>query len=348
MRIKRFSRRDVLRNLLGGAIGIPFLGYSSTKKAPHLETDKFEKGMQVIITGSGSALVDPLRGNASAAVVVDGTILLFDCGRQVMDNLTFAGINPVDVDYIIFTHLHFDHIATYDYYIISSWIAGREKPFKVFGPPGTIKMSEGALFGKNELNTKWWMNRRNGEPPPVEVKDIGPGLILDERNIKVTATEVSHWGPGLGTTSLGYRVDSSYGSVAISGDTGPTQNMIDLAKGVDVLVHECTVPDPGMQKGGQFSQRDPSRGVDLSQGKTGHTNPTALGLLAKKAQVKKLVPTHLPCYMSVDAAVENFSLYYGPRQPRGIWTEFISAIKRQYSGPVIMAENAMVIDLGKP
>ena len=92
---------------------------------------------------------DPERGNASAAVVVDGTILQFDCGRRTMDNLMLAGVNPVKVDYIIFTHLHFDHIATYDYFIYSSWIIGRQKPFKVIGPPGTIKMSEGALEGKN-------------------------------------------------------------------------------------------------------------------------------------------------------------------------------------------------------
>jgi len=351
---KTFTRRDMLRGLFGsaaGSLGIPLSGVPSKRTVTLSESKNLNNGMHVIITGSGSALVDPLRGNASAAVVVDGTILLFDCGRQTMDNLALAGINPVNVDYIIFTHLHFDHIATYDYYIISSWVAGREKPFKVYGPAGTARMSEGALYAKNELNTKWWSQRKDGQKPPVEVKDISSGFVLEEKSFTVTATEVSHWGQGLGSTSLGYRVDSVYGSIAYSGDTGPTLNMMNLSRGVDVLIHECTVPDHGMQTGGSFGKLKDTDYVALEEidwrKPSKHTSPSALGQLAAKAKAKMLVPTHLPPYMSVDAAVENFKLYYGSRQPRGIWTEFVCAIKKHYSGPVVMAENAMVIDVGK-
>ena len=83
-----------------------------------------------------------------------------------------VGINPVNIDYIFFTHLHFDHIATYDYFIISSWIAGRRDPYKVFGPPGTAAMSNGALHHMHEMDVRFvkyivdtWPNI--AEKPPV-------------------------------------------------------------------------------------------------------------------------------------------------------------------------------------
>jgi len=359
MNNKKFSRRDILRGFLGSSLGcftIPLLGKLPCKQRNRPKSYDFDKGMYAIITGSGSAMPDPERGNASAAVVIDGTILQFDCGRKAMDNLMLAGINPVNVDYIIFTHLHFDHIATYDYFIVSSWIAGKKEPFKVFGPPGTTDMSNGALFGKNKLNVKWWSKIRYrtvsgkreylqpetegpGNKPPVRVRDIDSGVIIEDKSLKVTATEVNHWGsdldakteanhwgPGLGTKSLAYRIDSPYGSVAISGDTGPTQNMIELAKGADLLIHECVYPDD--------TQR------------TGHTHPTELGKLAQEAQVKKLVATHLGPFTSVEAAIEMSSPFYGSQQRLDMIAEFASAIKRNYHGPVIMAEDAMVFEVG--
>ena len=70
--------------------------------------------MQLVITGSGSALPDPLRGGASCAVVIDGTVLQFDCGRRVLENLMLVGINPMKIDHLFFTHMHFDHISDYD------------------------------------------------------------------------------------------------------------------------------------------------------------------------------------------------------------------------------------------
>ena len=99
----------------------------TTQTAAH----DYRRGMYAIITGSGSALIDPLRGGASAAVIVDGTVLQFDLGRMAMENLTRAGVNPVDIDALFFTHLHFDHIASFGYFMISSWIASRQATLEI-------------------------------------------------------------------------------------------------------------------------------------------------------------------------------------------------------------------------
>lgn len=351
----RSTRRELLGALVG-ATSVPLARTIGQATAlPKLDYD-LQKGMHVIITGSGSALADPERGNASQAVVIDGTVLQFDCGRRTMDNLMIAGINPVDVDYIFFTHLHFDHIVEYGYYVISSWIGGRERPFKVFGPAGTAKMSEGAIQGMNYLNVQFvpdivWPEHPQGRPPqtpPVEVKDVEPGIVIETPKFKVTAAATAHFGPAgqaKGMRSLGYRVDSAFGSVAISGDTGPCAPMIELAKGVDVLIHECVMADVGATGGGKFDRDPGERTAD--RGRTGHTRPSELGALAAEAKVKKVVATHLGPFTSVRAAVEMSKIYYGPKQhgPE-FWTRFASAIQNKFPGPVVLAEDAMVIPIG--
>ena len=145
--IKKFdqTRRELLTALTGGALsGVSAFAMSQARAATdnggstglpaNALADLDKKGMQLIITGSGSALPDPLRGGASCAVVVDGTVLQFDCGRRVLENLMLVGINPMKIDHMFFTHLHFDHISDYDYYAITNWIAGRQDTVYVYGP----------------------------------------------------------------------------------------------------------------------------------------------------------------------------------------------------------------------
>ena len=196
-------RRRLLTALTGGALtGVSALAVKQAAAAtgavesPGLPAnalaDLDRKGMQLIITGSGSALPDPLRGGASCAVVVDGTVLQFDCGRRVLENLMLVGINPMKIDHMFFTHMHFDHIADYDYYAITNWIAGRQEIVHVYGPAGTERMSEGAIQYMHAMNVdfigtilKHWpphMARRPRSTPPTKCH------ICDRDALELTAS----------------------------------------------------------------------------------------------------------------------------------------------------------------
>src|SRR5262245_33762494 len=168
---------------------------------------QYSNGMHAVITGSGSALIDPQRGGASAAVIVDGIVLQFDCGRNFMENLSRAGINPVYVDTMFLTHLPFDHIASFDYFVFSSWLAGRQRTLGVHGPAGTVTMADGMIFSGHHTDVAFarnmvatWPKDLHGCPPadpPFEAKDIGPGLVLKRPGFKVTADTVLHGVPSL-------------------------------------------------------------------------------------------------------------------------------------------------------
>lgn len=323
--------------------------------------ERFKTGMHIVMTGTGSAFPDPERGGASAAVIVDGTILQFDFGRAVMDNMMVSGINPVDVDYVFFTHHHFDHVATYDYFVMSLWIAARQKNVHVFGPPGTEQLHRGATYEMHKSDyefvkfiTEKWPPRLKVKPaaePPFVVKDVQPGVIIENDKFKVTAVSTPHYPNG--KLSLGYRVDSRYGSVVISGDTGPSKELTEIAKGADYLIHEMMKPDPGMLKDGKFSHREFQEASNNDRKKvearkrpqTGHTAPSQLGELAQEAGVKNLIAYHLPPITSVPKAVEMSAMYTGSNPGEQIWTDMIHAVKKYYTGNFILAEDGMVFSI---
>lgn len=309
------------------------------------------KGLQIAITGSGSALPDPLRGGASCAVVIDGRVLQFDFGRQVMENLMLMGVNPMRIDEIYFTHLHFDHINDYDYYATASWLSGLQKDVYVYGPPGTQFMSDSAIKGMHKVMYDHVRAMRNRPvrplnvraEPPFVIKEVSSGTVLQNDSYKVTCARVPHTGGDV--ISLGYRIETKYGVIAISGDTAASDVMVELGKNADVMLHELTIADFGMTTGGSFNSAAMHNQDQVNGKAAGHTAPTSLGEIAAKANCKVLVPYHLPPYGSVPAAIEMSSLYYGSETDDSIWAAFIAAIKKNYNGKVVLARDRMIMTL---
>lgn len=295
--------------------------------------------MQAIVLGSGSALPDPDRGNPSHAVVVDGEVLLFDCGERTTVNLVRAGINPLAVGRLFFTHLHWDHVVDYDYFVMSTWNCGRAR-LGVYGPTGTQAMCDRFLdahavdveFVRRFVATlPDHITARPPLSPGVVVTEIVEGRVLETDAFVVTAREVVHLNLlGFEHSSFAYRVDSRYGSVAISGDTEPCDAMVELARGVDLLIHECTFLEEVM----------------AVREMRGHSGPRGAGRVARQAGARKLVLTHLGPYDSHPAAVDMASMYYGPRRGPEIWSTILRDALAEYDGPVVLARDAETFDIG--
>ena len=296
--------------------------------------------MKVALLGSGSATPDPKRGNPSQAVIVNDEILLFDCGERTSVNLIRANINPLNIGYLFFTHLHWDHISDYGYFIITNWNCGRRKILEVYGPKGTKNMSDMTIYGAHKVDVEFLKmyrkrlphNATNRPEPevPVIVKEIGEGTIISNEKFKVSSRWVKHYNKW-GMLCLGYRVDSKDGAVAISGDTSPCDAMIELAKDVDILIHECTFLDEILEQRTMKS----------------HTGPSGVGRIAQRAGAKKLVLTHLGPYTSFEKTLEMASTggrYVGWNGPH-VWTKIVREVAKYYDGPIVLGEDAMIIDL---
>jgi ribonuclease Z len=295
--------------------------------------------MTLAILGSGSAVPDPVRGNPSQAIIIDETTLLFDCGERTTVNLVRAGINPLDVDALLFTHLHWDHISDFGYFALSSWNCGRRRELPIFGPPGTAAMVEASLYGVHKGDVDFLRRYLKALPPhvvdrpssdpPFVVHEIDVGWIWERPGIRLVAGAVEHH-QRLGMPSVGYRVVSAHGVVALSGDTAPCDGVVELARNADVLVHDCAFLDEIIEAREMWS----------------HSGPTGAGRVAATAGVKTLVLTHLGPYTSPEPSIAMGSMYYGGRRSPEIWDEIVQKAKAEFGGEVILGRDALVISVG--
>jgi ribonuclease BN (tRNA processing enzyme) len=119
--------------------------------------------------------------------------------------------------------------------------------------------------------------------PPMEPVEIYPE---DDHGVRVSAILVQH-APVF--PAFGFRFDTPDGSVVFSGDTGPCENVVRLARDADVLVHEVIDIDRLMGRVSRMPNRDAVRNHLASS----HSAPEAVGEVAKRAGVATLVLSHL-------------------------------------------------------
>ena len=124
----------------------------------------------------------------------------------------------------------------------------------------------------------------NGDPAPR----MSPVRFFEDERVRVSATLVQH---GQVFPAFAFRFDTDDGSVAFSGDTGPIANLIELAAGADVLVHEVIarewveqlLPEP---------RTEPQEAL-YQHLVTAHTTIQQVGPIAEQAGVRTLVLNHL-------------------------------------------------------
>jgi ribonuclease BN (tRNA processing enzyme) len=119
--------------------------------------------------------------------------------------------------------------------------------------------------------------------PPME-----PVVILpeDANGVQVSAVLVQH-APVF--PAFGFRFDTPGGSVAFSGDTGACDNVVRLARGADVLVHEVIDVDQMADRLRRLPNYESVRNHLASS----HTSPEEVGAIAARAGVGTLVLSHL-------------------------------------------------------
>ena len=132
---------------------------------------------------------------------------------------------------------------------------------------------------------------RGTGPPPlaplVHAHELTRGgVVFNDENVKVTTAVVPH---PLVKPALAYRFDTADRSIVISGDTAASDNLMRLAKGADVLVHEAMYM-PAIDR---LVARNPSAKGLKQHILASHTTAEDAGRIAESAGVKLLVLSHL-------------------------------------------------------
>lgn len=201
---------------------------------------------QVVMLGTGNPRPEPDRSGPATAIVVDDTPYLVDFGPGVVRRMTAAfnkgiaalGYGGVNLKTVFLTHLHSDHTAGYPDLIFTPWVMGRKQPLEVYGPTGIKAMTAHMLAAwQIDIDARTGgLNQHNRTGYQVDAREIAPGVVYQDANVTVTAFPARH---DEMVDSFSYRFETRDRTIVISGDTAPTQALIDHSRGCDVLIHEA-------------------------------------------------------------------------------------------------------------
>ncbi|MFN8060773.1 MAG: MBL fold metallo-hydrolase [Vicinamibacterales bacterium] len=238
-------------------------------------------------TGGGPRLTVPGRARAANLLLVNGVPFIVDCGSGVSQQLLAAGVALSSVRYVFITHHHSDHDLDFGNLIYNGWASGLRTPVDAFGPPPTAAMVQAYwTLNRFDIETRIADEGRVDLRTLVAAHDIdAPGRVLRTDEVTVTAARVRH--PPI-AEAYAYRFDTPTRSVVFSGDTTFAPELIELASGADVLVHETMHLD-GLERLLKVVPNAPTLKAHLL---ASHTTTEDVGRVAAAAKVKTLVLSH--------------------------------------------------------
>ncbi len=254
----------------------------------------------------GTASPVPRRGRAQSSnlLTVNGTHYVIDAGDGVARRIAQAGIDVREIGVIFLTHHHDDHTAGLGTLMSVAWDRQRTKPINVYGPPKTEELVKAAVryFA---ISAEIRIADGGRTVPIAEVfcgHDVGTGVIYQDENIKVTTVENSHFSFHKGVAagkhkSYSYRFETPHRVIVFTGDSGPSDAVIELATGADLLVtatSSCEDRKKAMINDGRWQAMTAAEqeGI-MRQATQGHMNLETIGKMAARANVKTVVLSHL-------------------------------------------------------
>ncbi len=285
-------------------------------------------------TSAGPSLT-PGRAQTSHLLTVNGTYYVVDAGDGVARRMARVGADVRDVGIIFLTHHHDDHTAGLGTLMSLAWDRQRTEPINVYGPPRTKELVD-ATVRYCSISADIRIADGGRSVPLDKVffgHDVGIGEVYRDDNIRVSATENTHFSFHRGDAagrykSYSYRFETPDRVIAFTGDTGFSAAVTALARDADILVTEtssCDERKNRMIRDGiwQAMSAAEQEGI-MRQATQGHMDLDKIGMLATQAGVRKVVLSHLT------RRVETAD--YEP------WAE---EVRKHFSGEVVIAEDLM-------
>lgn len=246
-----------------------------------------QRSRLILLGTAGGPTPKADRAAPASAVVVDGVIYVVDCGNGVARQLVRAGLNLGALRHVFITHQHSDHNADYGNLLWLAWSGPLHTPVDTWGPP-PLKAMTRQFLAMNDVDIRTRITDE-GRPPlaPLIVPHelTRPGLVMQDERVKVTAALVQH--PPV-APAFAYRFDCRDRSIVFSGDTRPSENLVALARGADVLVHEVMYL-PALER---LIASEPNAARLREHLLASHTTTEQVGRIATEAGVKTLVLNH--------------------------------------------------------
>ena len=192
---------------------------------------------RIIILGAGHAVPDPEHDNAHLVIMQGDRGVLVDCASNPVVRLKRAGVELEQITDIILTHFHPDHVSGAPLLLMSMWLLGRKKLLRVYGLKTTMQRF------RTMMELYEWRNWPDFYPIEfVDINDQELSPVIDEPDLKIYSSPVQHLIPTIGLRVEFYPEGKT---LAYSCDTEPCLQVVRLAKGADILLHESTGESKG-------------------------------------------------------------------------------------------------------
>ena len=287
--------------------------------------------LDLVFLGTAGSMPTAQRAPAALLVRRGGDRLLFDCAEGTQRQLLRSSVGLVELGEIFVTHFHADHILGLPGLFKTFSLRGRERPLEVHGPRGLVDLlgSLKRVVGKLsyevrvvELEPGDVLERDGYRLAAFEVAHgvpaVGWSLIEATRpgrfDVETADALGVPSGPARGALQRGESVTLPDGSIVsadqvlgpprpgrkivITGDTAPSETVVEAAWGAEVLVTEAT-----------FSEEELERAQE-----TMHQTAAQAAGIAHRANIGLLALTHLS------------NRYFGPeiaREAREIFRDTI-------------------------
>jgi ribonuclease BN (tRNA processing enzyme) len=261
------------------------------------------------------------RANPSSNLVIAaGRAYVVDCGYGVTRQLVEAGIHAHEVRTILITHNHSDHMLELGPLIYNAWAVGLREPIEVWGPPPIgkiVAVHEFVAPPAPFLSPQAGAAKSIYPAPAAGEGSAGAAAIM---RLKVNAARVHH--PPI-SHACAYWFDAADRPIVFSDDTTYSPELIALAKGADVLIHEV------MHLGGlaRLLARVPNSPSLHKHLLDSHTTREQLGYVAADAGAKTLVLSHL--VPGDDPSITDVMR--------------IADVRKNFSGEIVVGRDLMMI-----
>ena len=274
--------------------------------------------IEIILTGTGSPMVDPNRAGPSTLVKAGEAIFLADCGRGVLMRAAAVGVGAANLTAVLLTHLHSDHITDLSDVITTRWITSLvPAPLPIIGPPGTRAVVEATLAAlAPDISYRIGHHADITAPPEVTVTEYTAGQVFHDGGVRIIAAATDHRPV---EPTIAFRIEYDGASVVLAGDSVPCGTLDALASGADALVHTAIRKD-------LVEQVPVQRLTDILDY---HSSVEQAAATAARAGVQTLVLTH-----------------YVPALTAGTEDQWRALAAGEFSGRVELGDDLLRVTVG--